>query len=175
MPASFFKRFSKLARSGNRLGGGFPLTRKLIGPSKRVMKGRILPLSILNDKSRKSRAISRLLRLGAITRPGLKCFIGGKSTDGAFARRPMVLSFVGACEHAEMARPSIRKRKRMNSGPLVFDKRGHNSNSIIKFVRSSVYCSQSGRGMHRPLSGFADIAERLAKCDRLILGKSEIT
>jgi len=77
MRPSLRSRANRAFSSVERLAVAVPLIRTLTGSSKRVIKGRVWPFSNWNDRSRKSLAMSRLLRDGGLTRAGPNRFICG--------------------------------------------------------------------------------------------------
>ncbi len=78
MVAEVRKGPREMGRSGGGLGDTSPVTRTVSGASKRVRRVTGRPLSIRNDRSMKSLPISRLDRVGVITRLPAKERIGGK-------------------------------------------------------------------------------------------------
>ena len=78
MPASFCIRAKSARKSVTRVALAGPVTRTEIGPSNRVSVAIGRPLSIRNERSRKSRSSSLFGRVGKETLLFAKVRIGGR-------------------------------------------------------------------------------------------------
>ena len=110
MPASPRRRAIRRSRSGSILGGVLPNTRTVTGPSNRVNTGKRRPDSRVNDRSRKSVAISALLARGRLTLGPANVFIGGRAIRSVRARSCGAVPAGLQAASATKARQRVRAR-----------------------------------------------------------------
>ena len=134
MLASVRMRCNSFVKSEPKLDGGAPVTRTVIGCSKRVKSGRSRPLSRRNDSSMKSSARSLLDFTGREGRGAPNVFIGGNVLSTIIPRDAV-------SDGVPAHKRSVSKPTEGSCGayglccnPPVFNKVGHLSDAIVKFA-----------------------------------------